>query len=89
MIRFFFNFLVFISIFLLNWWLFLLTLTIGVLIFKKFYEGLIYALLFDFVYLLNGFNNFYLQITVSAIFLVIILVIENLKRYLRYYPENI
>jgi hypothetical protein len=85
MIRIFFNILVFLSVFLTNWWVLLILIILGNLYFEDFYEALIWALLFDIVYgtksdgeLFSNFKIFIYSILVTAVTLVS-------KKYLKFY----
>ena len=89
MLRFIFNIGIFLSIFLLNWWALLIILIIGILMFERFYEGLLYTLIFDFIYMAEKPDHFYLYFLVSVIFVLLLLLIEKSKKYLRFYPDNV
>ncbi|HJN62618.1 MAG TPA: hypothetical protein QGH03_00055 [Candidatus Paceibacterota bacterium] len=89
MIRILFSLIAFSSIFFLNWWLFIIILIIGTFLFRKFYEGLFFAFIFDSIYALENPEHFYLKFWVTIIFVIALTVIERLKKYLRFYPGNV
>jgi len=88
-LRLLFNIIIFLSIFLFNWWLLLIIAVIGIFLFKEFYEGLIYVFIFDSIYSLESPDHFYLKFLTSTIFILILVLIERSKKYIKFYPENV
>jgi len=86
--RFLFNILLIISVFFLNWWLLLLILMIGIFIFRGFYEGLLYAFIFDFIYGPEGMGYIYLKFTTIILFIIVFFIALQLKKHLRFYTDN-
>lgn len=89
MARITYNILTFASIFILEWYLFLAILIIGIFLYEEFYEGLIYGVFFDLIYGSKNPDIFYLRFTISGIFVLALIIGERVKKYLRYYPENV
>jgi len=87
MIRVLGNVIAFLSIYFLPWWLFLIVLVIFVSFFNKFYESIIYALIFDLLYRSgNGLDISGFKITIVVILAV--LLIQWSKKYLKFFPER-
>jgi hypothetical protein len=63
------------------WWPVALGL-VGILLYPKFYEVLLPALLLDLIYGASNLGWFGWQFAASAMALILVLVINQLKRYL-------
>jgi len=87
MARLFANILLFLSIYLTPWWLFIFLIIIFSFYFKKFYEGIIYGLLFDILYRVSANLDNFFGFKILIISSILIFIIEYSKKYLTFYQR--
>ena len=85
MVRFFLNSLVLVSILFFPWWVSIVVGVFGIVVQKKFYEIIFWALFYDLLYSVGsvsifGFSFFF---TVGAI--AVLFIVENIKERTRLY----
>lgn len=81
------NIVAFLSLYFLPWWLVFVIFLILIAIFNKFYECIIYAFIFDYLYRAStGLDIFSFKITIATI--IALVIIEWSKKYLKFYPSR-
>lgn len=82
--RIIYNFLILIALFWLSFWFFLILIFLGLMIYKKFYEAFIWAILADVIFSTSQsiFLNF--EYIYTLITIILFLIINFLHKKIRY-----
>ena len=72
----------FLSLFMLTWWVPLFLCVVGFVVFERFYEGIILGLVFSGLY---GIGGFFERYTVLLFTIVLFLVSLEVKKRIRFF----
>lgn len=77
--RIFYVLIIILAVFLLPWWLSVIFGLVGIFRYSHFYEVIIPALLFDFLYSASGVTWVYFPLLFSVFSLALVYVVEDFK----------